>query len=223
MSARIQAPSIQQIAAVMQRRVQAAHVGARSVRRATIGDPRPAGQPQQDLRTLRRAIVGLRNDGSIHPINDPNSPCYKKPLIDPSTPLICAPGNLPACNATLPAKVTVAVGASTTLTFDMDIMNWSVFRAHGMIFYGPKAADAVDLTGLVEITAVQHGRTNYIGSNAGMNCAFFSAASNNALELYELPDLKQGARDLEVSLTSIATTAGDIAVMYALLYGEAVV
>ncbi len=178
-------------------------------------------------RVGRRMFDPARARAAIGAVNDPQSPgrsscAYDKrePLLKPGDPLICTPGNIPQCNAVLPAAVTLAAGAAGVLTWNATTMNFEKFRPHGLAFYGANPADpAEDVVGGFTIDDLELRGKDYLG-DTGLPTALYGVNSDNALELIDVPDLKNGGANLTANTNSITTFVGNLT-LFGILYGEA--
>lgn len=193
-------------------------------RRAVVGqrvfDPRQhrAGRLYAGKEAAARADVGAkRPNGCL--MADP-----RPPLIREGDPLICTPGNMPACNAKFVTKVSVAKGASGTLTWDVSTMNYEKFRVHGVAFLGVDIlVPEDDVTRGMEIDDLELRGKDYLGS-ANQNCGFYSVYAEEALEpVGIIPDLNNGGANLTGSVTNVTDgTSGADILLYAVLYGEGI-
>jgi len=138
---------------------------------------------------------------------------------DPSMATVCTPGNIPQCNFAFGTCIDLAPGATDDLEFDPEVMNAELLKPVGLMFTGVDEADPTrNVTRAFEAQSITRNGIDYLGG-APLNLDFYNVESDNALTLFNYPELRDGASSLVVSIEN-AATAGATRIC-AVLYGFA--
>lgn len=125
---------------------------------------------------------------------------------DPAMATVCTPGNIPQCNFAFGTCIDLDPGdPAALLSFDPEVMNAELLKPIGLMFTGLDKDDpSTNRTRAFEALSIERNGIDYLGG-APLNLDFYNVESDNALTLFNYPEMRDGSSPLDVLIDNVAT------------------